>query len=127
MHTAALDASRSARNTGTDAPPRPPLRRLRHAGREIQLPQVPRGVLLHRLLSHPQSDVRRPDSCDEGKAEAGRTGETRRPAAARRFRRREADAGATHASRELRVGARGVATGTFTERLTGHNRGLDRP
>ena len=74
--SAAHAQAREHRNTDTDAPPRPPLRRLRDAGREIQLPEVPRRVLLHRLLPDSQGDVRRPDSCDEGTAEAGRTGET---------------------------------------------------
>ena len=81
----APDASRIAHKRDTNAPPRPPLRRLRHAGREIQLPEVPRGVLLHRLLPDSQGDVRRPDSCDEAAAEAGRTGEARRPATGSRF------------------------------------------
>ena len=83
--SAALDASRSAHKRDTDAPPRPPLRRLRHAGGEIQLPEVPRGVLFDLMLSHAQSDVRRPSSKAEIQAEAGRAGEARRPATGSRF------------------------------------------
>jgi len=51
VHSAALDASRSAHKRDTHAPPRPPLRRLRDARREVQLPEVPRGVLFDSLLS----------------------------------------------------------------------------
>ena len=120
-------ASRSARKRDTHAPPRPPLRRLRDAGGQVQLPQMPRKLLLHRVLPDAQGDVRSPDGCDEGAAEAGRTGETGRPATGSRFRRGAIDAGATFEDSELRVGQRGVATGTFTERLAGHDRGLDRP
>ena len=70
---------------GINAPPRPPLRRLRDARREVQLPEVPRGVLLYSLLSDSQNDVRPPDSRDEAAAEARRTGEARRAATGSRF------------------------------------------
>ena len=91
--SAALDARRG----DTHAPPRPPLRRLRDARREIQLPEVPRRVLFDFMLSDAQNDVRRPDGRDEGAAEAGRTGEARRPAAGSRFRRGAIDSIAARA------------------------------
>ena len=119
--------ARRHRKRDTHAPPRPPLRRLRDARREIQLPQMPRGVLLYSVLSNAQGDVRRPDSCDEAAAEAGRTGEARRPATGSRFRRGAIDAITNIADQQLRVGQRGVAKGADAAGLTGHDRGLDRP
>ena len=71
--------------------------------------------------------MRRPDGRDESAAEARRTGEARRAAAGSRFRCGEADAITTFKDSGLRLGQRGVATGTFPERLAGHDRGLERP
>ena len=109
-----LHSSKSAawRAADINAPPRPPLRRLRDARREVQLPEMPRRVLLYSLL-YARTKRRASPPTVKPKARPKRVAPEKRagrPPDPRRFRRGAIDAGAIIADQQLRVGQRGVET-----------------